>query len=159
MLRSSVRSMTPRTVTHFRPSRSIVTLKETSYTATATAQGAGRDGHVECNGLEFNLAVPKEMGGNGKGENPEQLFAMGYSSCLLGAIQAVAKGVGKSDMAKTAVVRTSVHIGPAAEINGLALAVDIKVEGIDNELLQAAHEFCPYSRALTKGITVNVSTA
>jgi len=53
------------------------------YTATATAKGAGRSGHVECDGLKFNLAVPKEMGGTGKGENPEQLFAMGYSSLLI----------------------------------------------------------------------------
>jgi len=134
-------------------------LKQAVYTATATAKGAGRDGNVECNGLGFNLAVPKEMGGNGKGQNPEQLFAMGYSGCLLGAIQAVAKGVGKSEMAKNAVVRASVHIGPAAELDGFGLAVDIKVEGVDDELLKAGHEFCPYSRALTKGIVVNVSTA
>jgi len=144
---------------NYTPYRGIVTLKKPAYTATATATGAGRNGHVECDGLQFNLATPKEMGGNGKGENPEQLFAMGYSGCLLGAIQAVAKGLGKSEMAKNAVVRTSVHIGPAAELSGFGLAVDIKVEGIDEELLKAGHEFCPYSRALTKGIAVNVSTA
>jgi hypothetical protein len=44
------------------------------------------NGHVECNGLKFHLAVPKEMGGNGKGENPEQLFAMGYSGALVDRI-------------------------------------------------------------------------
>jgi len=135
-------------------------LKKPAYTATATAKGSGRDGHVECNGLKLTLATPKELGGKGgAGENPEQLFAMGYSGCLLGAIQAVAKGQGKSEMAKNAVVRASVHIGPAAELGGLGLAVDIKVEGIDEELLKAGHELCPYSRALTKGIVVNVSTA
>ena len=54
------------------------------YTATATAKGAGRAGHVKCNGLKLDLALPKEMGGDGKGENPEQLFAMGYSgACIL----------------------------------------------------------------------------
>jgi len=138
------------------------------YTATATAKGAGRSGHVECDGLKFNLAVPKEMGGNGKGENPEQLFAMGYSSpliislndldqlvsdlfaysvllllfpgCLLGAIQASAKRLGKSEMAKNAVVRASVHIGQTAELDGFGLAVDIKVEGVDEEIVKAGHE-------------------
>jgi len=159
MLRSSVRCMTRRTTLNYKPSRGIVTVKEVKYTATATAKGAGRDGHVECNGLKFDLAMPKEMGGNGKGENPEQLFAMGYSGCLLGAIQAVAKGLGKADMAKNAVVRASVHIGPATELKGFGLAVDIKVEGVDEEVLKAGHELCPYSRALTKGIVVNVSTA
>ena len=52
---------------------------EWQYTATATASGAGRNGHVEAGNLKLNLALPKELGGNGKGENPEQLFAAGYS--------------------------------------------------------------------------------
>jgi hypothetical protein len=52
---------------------------KSQYTATATAQGAGRNGTVSANGLQLNLALPKELGGSGKGENPEQLFAMGYS--------------------------------------------------------------------------------
>jgi len=159
VLRSSIRCMSRRTAWNYKLSRGICTLKEVKYTATATATGTGRSGHVECNGLKFDLAVPKEMGGNGKGENPEQLFAMGYSGCLLGAIQAVAKSRGKSEMAKNAVVRASVHIGQAAELQGFGLAVDIKVEGVDEELVKLGHEFCPYSRAVTKGIVVNVSAA
>ncbi|KAF8161985.1 OsmC/Ohr family [Pholiota molesta] len=139
--------------------RTVVTLKDVKYTATATAQGAGRNGTVSANGLKLNLALPKELGGSGKGENPEQLFAMGYSACLLGAIQAVAKKQGKEEMAKKAVVNLSVHLGEPTELKGFGLAVDIKVEGIDEELLKAGHEFCPYSRALTKGAVVNISTA
>lgn len=42
-------------------------------------------------------------------------------------------------MAANAVVRASVHIGPAAELDGFGLAVDIKVEGVDEELLKAGH--------------------
>ena len=49
------------------------------YTACATATGAGWNGQVKSNGLEFNLALPPELGGSGKGQNPEQLFAMGYA--------------------------------------------------------------------------------
>ena len=52
------------------------------YTATATAEGAGRNGHVKSHGpaaLDLKLATPKELGGNGDGQNPEQLFAMGYA--------------------------------------------------------------------------------
>ncbi|KAE9403898.1 OsmC-like protein, partial [Gymnopus androsaceus JB14] len=88
------------------------------YTAQAVAQGAGRNGAVSSNGLDLNLASPKELGGTGDGQNPEQLFAMGYSSCLLGAIQAVAKGMGKSEMAKNAKVHASVHIGEAEGMSG-----------------------------------------
>jgi len=38
---------------------------------------------VKSNGLKLNLALPKELGGSGKGENPEQLFAMGYSGIYI----------------------------------------------------------------------------
>lgn len=55
----------------------MLTLKQ--YTAVGVASGAGRNGQTECNGLKLQLATPKELGGTGQGENPEQLFAMGYS--------------------------------------------------------------------------------
>ncbi|CAA7260717.1 unnamed protein product [Cyclocybe aegerita] len=160
LLASSLRNAKPsRNAFNYVPARTILTLKDVKYTANAVAQGAGRNGSVSSNGLELNLATPKELGGTGKGENPEQLFAMGYSACLLGAIQAVARTQGKSDMAKNAVVRASVHIGEPNEAQGFAIAVDIKVEGIDEELLKAGHAFCPYSRALGQGAVVNVSLA
>ncbi|KAJ3900961.1 OsmC-like protein [Lentinula edodes] len=140
-------------------SRNIVTLKDHKYTAQAVAQGAGRNGEVTSNGLDLKLALPKEMGGTGQGQNPEQLFAMGYSACLLGAIQAVAKNLGKADMAKNAKVHASVHIGEPEGMPGFGIAVDMKVEGIDEELLKAGHEFCPYSRLMRNGGVVNVSLA
>ncbi|KAF8070069.1 OsmC/Ohr family [Lyophyllum atratum] len=141
------------------PSRSLITLEDHKYTAHATAKGQGRNGEVKSNGLELDLATPKELGGTGKGENPEQLFAMGYAACLLGAIQMVAGKMGKPESAKNAVVRTSVHIGEPKEMGGFGLAVDIKVEGVDEDVLKAGHEACPYSRALQHGVVVNVSKA
>ncbi|KAL0565518.1 hypothetical protein V5O48_016503, partial [Marasmius crinis-equi] len=123
------------------------------------ASGAGRNGTVSSNGLEFKLASPKEMGGSGNGENPEQLFAMGYASCFLGALQAVAPKYGKKEIAQNAKVHTSVSIGEVNEKPGFGLEVNIKVEGIDEELLKATHEFCPYSRLATEGAVINVSLA
>ncbi|KAF8639486.1 hypothetical protein AX17_001392 [Amanita inopinata Kibby_2008] len=140
-------------------SRSVMTLAETKYTAHATASGQGRNGRVESNGLKLNLATPKELGGPGNGENPEQLFAMGYSACFLSAIQVAARRQGKSEMADKAVVHTNVSIGIPTDLPGFGLAVDIKVEGVDNEVLKTAHELCPYSRALAHGVVVNVSKA
>ncbi|TFK44125.1 organic hydroperoxide resistance protein [Crucibulum laeve] len=148
-----------RATTNYLPSRSIITLKEPKYTAHATAKGAGRNGHVEGEGLELDMATPKALGGSGKGSNPEQLFAMGYASCLLGAIQLVANKAGKKEMAKKAVVHASVHIGEPTDMPGFGLAVDLKVEGVDDEVLKAGHEFCPYSRALKHGVVVNISKA
>jgi len=140
----------------------VITLKDHKYTARATARGKGRNGEVESHGdggLKLHLSSPKEMGGPGDGQNPEQLFAMGYASCLLGAIQFIAAKKGRTGAAEHAVVHTSVHLGEPNVLGGLGLAVDIKVEGVDGEVLKAAHEICPYSRALTLGAVVNVSLA
>lgn len=98
------------------------------------------------------------MGGDGEGQNPEQLFAMGYASCFLGALQVTAGRLGKADAVKGAVVRTSVHLGEVEKLGGFGIAVDIQVGGVEDEaLIKAAHEACPYSRALTHGATVNLS--
>ncbi|KAF9264115.1 OsmC-like protein [Marasmius fiardii PR-910] len=136
-----------------------MTLKSAQYTVTATASGQGRNGSVSANGLELKFALPKELGGSGNGENPEQLFAMGYAACFLGALQAVAPQQGKKEMASKAKVHASVSIGEPEGMPGFGLGVEIKVEGIDEELLRAGHEFCPYSRLAKNGINVKVSLA
>jgi len=141
--------------------RTIITLKDQKYTAHATARGQGRNGEVKSDGdggLSLHLATPKSLGGRGGGQNPEQLFAMGYASCFLGALQMMAGKAGKVNDAKNAVIHTKVHLGEPKDIGGFGIAVDIKVEGVEDEaLIQAAHENCPYSRALTHGTVVNVS--
>ena len=89
----------------------------------------------------------------------------------------MAKKTGKTDLAKNAVVHAKVHLGEPEKIGGFGIAVDISVEGVeDDALIQAAHEVCltqsstceleltssqncPYSRALTQGAVVNVSKA
>ncbi|PPQ92972.1 hypothetical protein CVT25_000173 [Psilocybe cyanescens] len=139
--------------------RTVVTVKTIKYTATAKAQGAGRNGTVKSGNLDLKMASPKELGGDGKGENPEQLLAMGYSACFLGAVQLLAKKQGKEEMAKSAQVLANVSLGDSAEKPGFGLTVDIQVSGIDEALAQAAHEFCPFSRALTQGAVVNVSVS
>ncbi|OJA18671.1 hypothetical protein AZE42_08860 [Rhizopogon vesiculosus] len=139
-----------------------VTLKNHKYTAHAIAAGQGRNGEVKSVNEDFSLrlATPKALGGKGDGQNPEQLFAMGYASCYLGALQMMAGKMGKKDAVKNAVIHARVHLGEAEELGGFGLAVDIKVEGVeDEELIKAGHDACPYSRALTHGAIVNVSKA
>ncbi|KAH9946998.1 OsmC/Ohr family [Amylocystis lapponica] len=147
----------------YRPMRTLMTLKDHKYTAHATARGQGRNGQVKSNdddGLELRLAMPRSLGGKGDGQNPEQLFAMGYAACLLSALQMVAGKMGKTDMARSAVVHTEVRLGQPKDMHGFGLEVDIRVEGgPDEELIKAGHEACPYSRALKHGIVVNVSKA
>jgi len=143
--------------------RTIVTLKNTMYVAHATAIGEGRNGSVKSSDdapLSLKLSSPKSVGGTGDGQNPEQLFAMGYASCFLGALQFVSRQSGNKDAAANAKIHSSVSLGPAVGMSGFGLKVDLKVEGVDDaNLIQAAHEFCPYSRALQHGIEVSVSKA
>ena len=84
-----------------------------AYTATATATGGGRDGHTrtEDGTIDLDLAVPKEMGGDGNGANPEQLFAAGYAACFMGAMRFYA-GQQKVKVPDDAKVTVSVGIGP-----------------------------------------------
>ncbi|KAI0335140.1 OsmC-like protein [Cubamyces sp. BRFM 1775] len=145
------------------PTRGLITLKDHKYSAHATARGQGRNGQVKSDddcGLELRLAMPRSLGGKGDGQNPEQLFAMGYAACFLSALQMVAGQTGKTDKARNAVVHTQVHLGQPEGMEGFALQVDIQVEGIDDmELIQAGHKACPYSRALAHGAVVNVTKA
>ena len=65
------------------------------------------------------------------------------TACFLGALQMVANRLGKSDAVKGAVIHTSVHLGEAEQIGGFGIAVDIKVEGVEDEdVIKAGHEVC-----------------
>lgn len=108
------------------------------------------------------MAPPKELGGSGEGNNPEQLFAAGYAACFHSALQGVARAKkvsidGSSVGARVSLVR--------AGEEGIDLAVDLEViiPGIDseqaNELAAAAHQLCPYSRATNGNIEVTVSVS
>jgi osmotically inducible protein OsmC len=130
------------------------------YTAVATSTGNGRSGHVVSSDhrLDLDLAPPVEMGGNGEGTNPEQLFAAGYSACFQSALRAVARqaGVDTGESAVTA----EVGIGRDGEVFELVVTLVITIPGLDREqtreLAEAAHQVCPYSRATRGNISVEL---
>lgn len=130
------------------------------YTTEALATGAGRDGRVVVpNGnLEFDLAVPKEMGGSGEGNNPEQLFAAGYAACFHSALQMVAR-MKKADLGESS-VGAKVSIGKEGEGFGLAVALEVVIPNLPHDeaqaLADAAHQVCPYSNATRGNIEVTV---
>jgi Ohr subfamily peroxiredoxin len=137
------------------------------YTASATASGDGRNGHVRSSDgvLDFDLAVPKEMGGaGGAHSNPEQLFAAGYAACFHSALKLVARQH-KVDLTDTAVT-VDVGIGPNTDgTPGFRLNATIEAElvGVDEataqQLIEAAHQVCPYSNATRGNIDVKLSVA
>lgn len=131
------------------------------YTALGTATG-GRNGRgtVEESGLDLTLATPPALGGDGKGSNPEQLFAVGYAACYIGAMQFAA---GQDDsLAKVPAdvsVDASVGIGPRAEGGfGLTVTLSVKMPGVGRSeaerLAEAGHKICPYSNALRGNVEV-----
>ena len=93
--------------------------------------------------------MPKEFGGAGDGHNPEQLFALGYSSCFGQAIIVVAKKHGIDGQA--AKVTCEVTLNTDGGGFGLAVELKVSVPGADKDKVQAlveeAHTVCPYSKA------------
>ena len=139
---------------------------DVKYRTTATAHG-GRDGEsrTDDGALAVKLAVPKEMGGPGGGNNPEQLFAAGYAACFLGAMKFVAsQNKDGAQVPHDAAVQSMVGIGPRSE-GGFGLDIELKITlpGVEHAaaeaLVQKAHEVCPYSNATRNNVPVRLSVA
>ena len=130
------------------------------YRTKATATG-GRDGrsHTDDGTLDVALTIPKELGGNGAvGNNPEKLFATGYSACFLSAMKFVALQGGPK-VPDTTTVSAIVGIGPRSEGGfGLEVELDISLPGVPREdaeaLIEKAEHVCPYSNALRGNVQV-----
>ncbi|MFJ2603397.1 organic hydroperoxide resistance protein [Streptomyces sp. NPDC091279] len=130
------------------------------YTAVATATH-GRDGRaVSSDGkIDLQLAMPPQLGGDGNGTNPEQLFAAGYAACFGSALGLVGKQA-KVDVSDAAVT-AEVGIGKVGE--GFGLKVTLRVELPDTvdqatgrTLVETAHQVCPYSNATRGNIEVDL---
>ncbi len=133
------------------------------YEASATAVG-GRKGHVKTDDgkLDHDLSVPKGLGGDGgNGTNPEQLFGSAYAACFGGAIQMVAESK-KVKVGKDMSVTATIEIGKTKHDElQLRATLDCYLPGVDvqtgEELVNKAHEVCPYSRATRDNITVTLN--
>ncbi len=133
------------------------------YTAVGTAVGGRGGGTAKTNDgmLDVVLANPKEMGGDGKGTNPDQLFAVGYSSCFLGAMKFVnSKEKKPLALAPESSVTAHVSFGPRADKKGFGIEVklEVKLPGVPKPkataLAKKAHVVCPYSHAIRKNVKV-----
>lgn len=133
---------------------------KTEYTAAATAHG-GRSGHVRSSDgiLDLDLKRPKEMGGPGGGTNPEQLFAAGYSACFESAF----RGIGARQMKHLRDVEMTARVSFNTDDSGghfLSVEMRGKADGLSKEetmeLMNAAHQICPYSKATRGNIEVKL---
>jgi Ohr subfamily peroxiredoxin len=134
------------------------------YKTEASATG-GRTGSARTADGAFavTLTTPKELGGpGGEGNNPEQLFAAGYSACFLGAIK-FAAGKQKVKIAEDSTVTAKVGIGPRDDGEGFGLDVELAISlpGLERKAAQAvvdqAHIVCPYSHATRNGLDVRLT--
>lgn len=138
------------------------------YTAHATAEHGGRGtGNVATDDgkVAVKLSTPKAMGGDdGPGTNPEQLFAMGYSACFLGAMKGAAKKAGKA-LPEDATVTAAVSFADREDGVGFTIvaALEAKVPGWGKDdidaTMKAAHDICPYSDLIRKAHEVDLKAA
>jgi lipoyl-dependent peroxiredoxin len=129
------------------------------YTAEAHVTGGRADGHGKTSdgALEVDLRLPSEMGGQGGGTNPEQLFAVGYAACFEGALGAVAR--------RMKVEAGDVEIDSKVAMSSgedrtfvLSVELDVTLPSVEGdaavELVREAHKVCPYSNATRGNIDV-----
>ena len=139
-----------------------MSIENVVYRAYAEATG-GRDGRaISSDGvLDVELTTPKELGGaGGQGTNPEQLFAAGYSACFIGAMKFVA-GRDKLPMPADTSVEGVVGIGQIPQGFGIEVELRISLPGMNDEqaeqLIERAHQVCPYSNATRGNIDVTLT--
>jgi len=137
-------------------------LDKVLYTAQAHTTG-GRDGKGKTSdgALDVTLSSP----GTGKpGTNPEQLFAVGYAACFIGAMKAVGPKINVK-VPDDVAIDSSVSLGPINEGKafGIAVKLAITLPGLDAEqkqkLVDTAHQVCPYSNATRGNIDVELTIA
>jgi lipoyl-dependent peroxiredoxin len=133
------------------------------YTAKAHVTGGRAQGHGRTSDgmLEVDLRSPTEMGGEGGGTNPEELFAVGYAACFESALGAVARR--RQLEAGDIAIDSEVSLHPNEDRGfqlGVVLAVNlpsIEDEETAVELVKAAHLVCPYSNATRGNVEVTLT--
>jgi lipoyl-dependent peroxiredoxin len=133
------------------------------YTAEATITGGRAEGHgaTTDGALEVDLRLPTEMGGQGGGTNPEQLFAVGYAACFEGALGVI----GRREKQEVGDVSIDSKVSLiTTEDRGFNVAVELDVtlpQVADAEqakaIVAAAHQVCPYSNATRGNIDVKLT--
>jgi len=136
--------------------QAITQIEKVIYTARAHTVG-GRDGGASRTSdgrLDVKLSVP---GGHGTGTNPEQLLAVGWSSCYLSAIKLLAARM-KVKLPPDVAVDAEVDLGTTDGQYFIQARLNVSLPGVDRDVAQklvdGAHLECPYSKATHGNINV-----
>jgi osmotically inducible protein OsmC len=138
-------------------------MAKTLYTAAATVTGGRAQGHGRTSdgALDVQLRTPPEMGGEGGGTNPEQLFAVGFASCFESALGVV----GRRERAEVGDVSidSRVTLTPGEDRSfRLGVELDVTLPQVSDpdqaaRIVEAAHRVCPYSNATRGNIEVKLT--
>ena len=128
------------------------------YTAKVHTTG-GREGaaHSSDGHLDIKLSPP---GSAGAGTNPEQLFAAGWSACFEGAMGIAAR---KMRVTLPPDLAIDAEVDLCATDGGYVLQarLNVSVPGLDRDVAKAvtdaAHQTCPYSKAIRGNVDVAVN--
>ena len=130
------------------------------YTAQAHVTGGRTNGHGRTSDgeLEVDIRLPAELGGEGGGTNPEELFAVGYAACFEGALSTVARR-SKDEAGDVAIDSKVMLVTTEERAFTIAVELDVSLPSISDpakavELVRAAHKVCPYSNATRGNIDV-----
>ncbi|HSV79031.1 MAG TPA: organic hydroperoxide resistance protein [Ramlibacter sp.] len=136
----------------------MTTLEKVLYTAKAHTTG-GRDGASRTDDGKLDIQLSPPAAG-GTGTNPEQLFAAGYSACFIGAMKAVAARQ-KVTLPNDLAIDAEVDLGPVGQAYGIAVRMNVSLPGMDRavaqQVLDAAHQVCPYSNATRNNVDVKIN--
>jgi Ohr subfamily peroxiredoxin len=137
--------------------------REPFYTARAHVTGGREHGHGRTSDglLDVQLRIAPELGGDGGGTNPEQLFAVGYAACFEGALMVAARRqrLAVDDVA----IDSQVSLTPTDDRRFvLGVVLDVTLPSVEDPtqavaLVEAAHRICPYSNATRGNIEVELT--
>jgi len=136
----------------------ITTIDKVLYTGKTHTTG-GREGQSQSSDgrLDIKLSSP---GSAGKGTNPEQLFAAGWSACFIGAMGRAA-ATQKVGLPAGLAVDAEVDLGTAGDAYFLQARLNVSLPGLDSatarSIVDAAHQLCPYSKLTRGNINVEIN--
>jgi osmotically inducible protein OsmC len=129
------------------------------YTAKTHTTG-GREKGVSRSSdgrLDIKLSVP---GVAGTGTNPEQLFAAGWSACFEGAMGIAARKM-KVTLPTDLAIDAEVDLNLDGDAFFLRARLNVSLPGLERDvakaLADAAHQTCPYSKAIRGNVEVAIN--
>jgi Ohr subfamily peroxiredoxin len=136
----------------------VTQIEKVLYTAKTHTTGGREGASRSCDGrLDIKLSQP---GSSGSGTNPEQLFAAGWSACFEGAMGLAARKM-KITVPEDAAIDAEVDLVLVEGAYFLQARLNISLPGVERETAQAladaAHQTCPYSKAIRGNVDVVIN--